>query len=374
MDPDLQIVYDRVVEADRPEDVFREFHMILPVRLLEEHLSKEVAVFRTVLNPDAYNSPDDAAAARYARDRFEVQYTAALDKAAKGLYALDGYVPLPVPNSGKKIIVDGVVYVVGKQVYFGEHTSLYEAFFAHDNGHAKVVIRIANTRQDNSFLNNEIRILDRLHRRVADKELGYWRYIPYVLGRFSAGNRTGIVYRWFDGVTATDIRLNRLHKDGLDPRHMIWIYDRMINLLGFAHNRGIVHGRIEPDRLRVRPSNHNVMLTGWGQAVYKPAITGEQILPGAESPFLAPEVYKTGEVGPWTDIYSLGKSMIWLLGGDPVSNHMPDSVHPKVQRFLLNTVREKPQARPQDAWQLYQAQIRLKDSLWERRFLHLDLA
>ncbi len=374
MDPDLQIVYDRVVEADRPEDVFREFHMILPVRLLEEHLSKEVAVFRTVLNPDAHNSPDDAAAARYARDRFEALYAAALAKAAKGLYALDGYAPLPLPNNGKNITVDGVVYVVGRQMYTGEHSALYEAQFAHDSGHAKAVIRIAHTDQDNSFLNNEIRILDRLHRRVADKELGYWRYIPYVLGRFSAGNRTGIVYRWFDGVTATDIRLNRLHKDGLDQRHMIWIYDRMINLLGFAHTRGIVHGRIEPDRLRVRPSNHNVMLTGWGQAVYKPAITGEQILPGAESPFLAPEVYKTGEVGPWTDIYSLGKSMIWLLGGDPVSNHMPDSVHPKVQRFLLNTVREKPQARPQDAWQLYQAQIRLKDSLWERRFLHLDLA
>lgn len=374
MDADLAPVYERVMNATRPEDMFREFHMVLPERLLEEHLSTEVDRFREILNPDMYSAPDDVAAARAAREQFESLYKGALAKAARGLYALDGYLPLPVPNGGQKITVDGVTYTIGQKVYEGEHSSLYEAYFPHDNGRAKAMVRVAHLDHDNPFLNNEIRILDRLHRKIADKELGYWRYLPYVLGRFQAGNRTGIVYRWFEGVTATDIRLNRLHKDGLDQRHMIWIYDRMINLLGFAHNRGIVHGRIEPDRLLVRPSNHNVMLTGWGQAVYKPAVTGEYISPGAETPFSAPEVHRSGVVGPWTDIYSLGKSMIWLLGGDPSSNRMPDTVHPKIQRFLLNTVREKPQARPQDAWQLYKAQIRLKDSLWERQFLHLDLA
>ncbi len=374
MDSDLAPVYEQVMNAARPEDMFSEFRLVLPERLLAEHLAPEVQKFREVLDSGFYTHPDDAEAAATARERFELYYAAALKKAAAGLYALDGYEATALARGGKSIVVQGVPYFIWSLVHTGEHSALYEARFAHDHGQAKALVRIAHSERDNPFLNNEIRILDRLHRKVADKELGYWRYLPYVLGRFRAGNRTGMVYRWCDGVTATDIRLNRLHKDGLDQRHMIWIYDRMINLLGFAHNRGIVHGRIEPDRLRIRPSNHNVILTGWGQAVYKPAITGEQILPGAESPFLAPEIYTSGAVGPWTDIYSLGKSMIWLLGGDPQSNWMPDTVHPKVQRFLLNTVREKPQARPQDAWQLYQAQNRLKDSLWERRFLPLYLA
>ncbi len=374
MDADLAPVYEQVMSAARPEDVFREFHMVLPERLLIEHLSTEVARFREVLNSGSYSAPDDVAAASTARERFETLYQAALKKASQGLYALDGYIALPVPSGGRKIVVDGVSYTIGQQVHMGEHSTLYAAYFPHDGGHAKALVRVANTEHDNPFLNNEIRILDRLHRKVADKELGYWRYLPYVLGRFQAGNRNGIIYRWFEGVTATNIRFNRLHKDGLDQRHMVWIYDRMINLLGFAHNRGIVHGRIEPDRLLVRPSNHNVMLTGWGQAVYKPAVTGERVVSLSESPFAAPEVRQTGVVGPWTDIYSLGKSMIWLLGGDPSSNEMPDTVHPKVQRFLLNTVWENPKARPQNAWLLYEAQILLKDSLWERRFIHLNLA
>lgn len=374
MDADLAPVYEQVMSAARPEDVFREFHMVLPERLLVEHLSTEVARFREVLHSGSYSDPDDVVAASTALQKFESLYQTALKKASQGLYALDGYIPLPVPNGGRKIVVDGVSYTIGQQVYVSEHSTLYVAYFPHDGGHAKALVRVAHTERDNPFLHNEIRILDRLHRKVADKELAYWRYLPYVLGRFQAGNRTGVIYRWFEGVTATDIRFNRLHKDGLDQRHMIWIYDRMINLLGFAHSQSIVHGRIEPDRLLVRPSNHNVMLTGWSQAIYKPAVTGERIVVRSESPFMAPEVKQTGVVGPWTDIYSLGKSMIWLLGGDPSSNEMPDTVHPKVQRFLLNTVRENPKARPQNAWQLYEAQIRLKDSLWERRFIHLNLA
>jgi len=374
MDSDLAPFYEKVIEATRPEDMFSEFHIVLPERLLIEHLATEVARFREVLQPELYSGPDDISAATMARERFESLYERALQKAACGLYALDGYSSQPVPSGGNKIVVDGVLYTIGRKFHIGQHATLYEALFPHDGGSAKAAVRISHSDADNPFLFNEIRILDRLHRKVADKELAYWRYLPFVLGRFSAGKRTGLIYRWFDGVTATDIRMNALHKHGLDQRHMIWIYDRMINLLGYSHFSGVIHGRIDPDRLLIRPSNHNVMLTGWNQAVYKPAFTGERLQPGAENPFLAPEVKHTGAIGPWTDIYSLGKSMIWLLGGDPAANSFPDSVHPKIRNFLLNTVRERPQARPQDAWQLYEAQNRLKDSLWERRFLRLNLA
>jgi serine/threonine protein kinase len=373
MDADLEPMYGKVMSAARPEDMFKEMTVLLPQRLLIEHLSDEVKRFREVFDSTRYSLPDDVAAAQVARERFESLYETALKKAAQGLYALDGFTHMPLPQHGQKIIVDGTTYMLGPKVHIGEHSSLYEGQFSCDGGSAKALIRVAHTSSDTPFLNNEIRILDRLHRKVEDKELGYWRSLPFIFGRFNAGQRIGVVYRWFDGVTATDIRMNSLHKNGLDQRHVIWIYDRMTNLLGYIHARGVIHGRIDPDRLRVRPSNHNVMLTGWGQAVYKPAITGERMSPQVATSFVAPEVNQGGEVGPWTDIYSLGKCMIWLLGGDPVTNQMPDSVHEKVQRFFLSTVRENPRARPKDAWQLYRAQNRLKDSLWERRFLHLNL-
>lgn len=149
--------------------------------------------------------------------------------------------------------------------------------------------------------------------------------------------------------------------------------DRLLGLLGYVHSLGIIHGRIDPERVRVRPGNHNALLTGWGHAVYRPAVTREGIVPNGGM-FEAPEIGDSNAIGPWTDIYSLGKTLIWLIGGDPVTNEMPDSVEPKLRQFLLNMVRKSPRARPNDAWQLYKAQNRLKDSLWERRFLPLNLA
>lgn len=369
MDADLQPVHDRVMQAARSEEIFKELTVLMPPRLLEKHLAPEMERMRGVLTQENYTSFDDRDATRLARERLEKLYEDALKKSGEGLYALDGFSMVPPPRGGRTVTVGGVSYAVGQMFHSGEHSALYQGRIPVGNGSAGVVIRVATTPADNPFLFNEIRILDLLHRQ----DVGYWRNVPYMLARFNASERVGIIYRQFEGLTLAALRENRLHKEGLDQRHAVWVLDRMLGLLGYAHKIGLVHGRIEPNRVRVRPSNHNALLTGWAHAAYQPATTGERILP-AGGIFEAPEIRDSKPIGPWTDIYCLGKTLIWLLGGDPVTNEMPAGVEPKFRQFLLNMVPKNPRARPHDAWQLYEAQNRLKDSLWERRFIHLDLA
>ncbi len=369
MDADLRPTYDRIMQAHRPEDAFKELTVILPPRLLAKHLAPEMDEMRKVLDPERYSSHDDKDAAGEARARLDAFHAEALAKAEKGLYALDDYTPFLPPSNGRNIVVGGVTYAVGEKFHIGGHADLYRGRMRVDQGSAGVVIRLAHEPDDNPFLYNEIRILDLLHRT----DVGYWRNVPFMLGRFNANDRVGIVYRNFEGLTLEGVRANRLHIKGLDQRHVVWVMDRLLGLLGYAHSIGVIHGRIAPQRVRVRPSNHNAMLTGWGCAVYRPAVTGERIPQGGDA-FEAPEVREGGEVGPWTDIYCLGKTLIWLIGGDPVTNEMPETVEPIIRQFLVNMVRKNPMGRPQDAWQLYKAQNRLKDSLWERRFIHLNLA
>jgi len=368
MDADLKPIHDRVMQATRPEEIFKELTVVLPPRLLEKHLAPEMEEMRAVLDATKYSSFDDQEAARLARDRLEASYAEALGKAASGTYSLDGFTMLLPPSGSRTIHVGGTVYAVGEQFHVGEHSAIYHGRMRIDNGSAGVAIRLANTPADNPYLFNEIRMLDLLHRQ----DVGYWRNLPFMLGRFNANERIGIVCRYFEGLTLAALRADRLHKDGLDQRHVVWVMDRMLGLLGYAHSLGVIHGRIEPERVRLRPSNHNALLTGWAHAVYKPAVSGERILP-VGGIFEAPEVRDSGVVGPWTDIYCLGKTLIWLIGGDPVTNDIPDSVEPKLRQFLLNMVPKNPRARPRNAWQLYEAQNRLKDSLWERRFIHLNL-
>jgi serine/threonine protein kinase len=368
MDADLGMVYERILSAERPEDAFKELTVLVPPRLLALHLKPEMDSFLAVLDEGRYSSYDDKIAAREAKEKLRVLYDTALTKAGKGYYALDDYSPF-TEMRGRTIEIAGVRYAVGEQFHVGEHSKLFRGRMAILKGTAGVVVRIANTPDDNPFLFNEIRMLDLLHRQ----EVGYWRNVPYMFGRFSAGDRVGIVLRYFAGMTLTEVRANQLHKDGLDQRHVVWIMDRLLGLMWYYHSLGIVHGRIEPDRIRIRRSNHNALLTGWGQAVYRPAVTRERMLPTG-SIFEAPEVRDRGEIGPWTDIYCLGKTLIWLIGGNVDTDEMPDTVEPKIRQFLRNMVWKNYKARPHDAQQLYEAQNRLKDSLWPRQFIHLNIA
>lgn len=369
MDANLKVAYDRVMEATRPEDAFKPLTVLVPPRLLIKHLEPEMESMRAVLTPEGYSSFDDKEAATQALDRLEYFYRQALGFAEKGLYAVDDYSVALTPRGGKNIVVEGETYYIQEKVKTGTHTTLFRGRVNIGQGSAGVVIRLANSPDDNPYLYNEIRNLELLHRT----DVGYWRSIPFMLARFSAGDRVGVITRNFEGFTLSQIRNNKLHLNGLDQRHMVWVMDRMLGLLGYVHSLGMVHGRIHPDRILVRPSNHNALLTGWCRAVYQPSATGEGIV-SEGGVFEAPEIAESKDIGPWTDIYSLGKTLIWLVGGDPLTNEMPEEVEPKIRQFLLNMVRRSYKARPHDAWQLFEAQNRIKDTLWERRFIHLNLA
>lgn len=52
----------------------------------------------------------------------------------------------------------------------------------------------------------------------------------------------------------------------LDPRHLVWLWRRVLESLGFLHGAGWTHGDVIPAHLLVHPANHGVMLIGWSQA------------------------------------------------------------------------------------------------------------
>jgi serine/threonine protein kinase len=73
----------------------------------------------------------------------------------------------------------------------------------------------------------------------------------------------------------------------------------------------------------------------------------------ANPPWSPPELAARLPPIPSSDLYSLGRVMIWLLGGDPATHVMPPSVDERLGRFLLFFVRESARQRAQDAWEMY---------------------
>lgn len=51
--------------------------------------------------------------------------------------------------------------------------------------------------------------------------------------------------------------------DGLDARHVAWIWRRMLVAVGLAHHAGIVYGAMVPDHVLIEPNQHGVVLANW---------------------------------------------------------------------------------------------------------------
>ena len=52
----------------------------------------------------------------------------------------------------------------------------------------------------------------------------------------------------------------------IDPRHIVWIWRRVLELLAWLHDNGWTHGGITPAHLLVHAPHHGVQLIGWADA------------------------------------------------------------------------------------------------------------
>jgi serine/threonine protein kinase len=56
------------------------------------------------------------------------------------------------------------------------------------------------------------------------------------------------------------------YPQGLDARHSVWMWRRMLEVLGFVHAQGWCHGDVRPEHALVHPRDHGVRLIGWADA------------------------------------------------------------------------------------------------------------
>ena len=210
----------------------------------------------------------------------------------------------------------------------------------------EVAAKVALDRADNGLILAEVEALRRLH----GAEGAQRRQVPELLDLFQSGECAGVIMPWlvgFDGVT-----LRERFPGGLPPEHVIWIGRRLLSVAGFAHRQGLVHANIEPAHVIVRPEDHHVSLVDWCWSVVEPART-RQGFRVYNADYSAPEVKEKRPPLPAADLYSIGRCLLFFLGGDLTSGEMPAQVDDRLQRFVRYLTRPSPLQRAQDAWDMY---------------------
>lgn len=134
----------------------------------------------------------------------------------------------------------------------------------------------------------------------------------------------------------------------LDPEHVAWITERILNALMYLHFNGVVHGDVKPQNIIVQPESHTVVLVDFGLSLIKPNQKSES--KGHTEYFAPPEEINGAPLVPESDFFSLGMTMIYALGGGNfeavVKKEVPDDVPEPICSFIRRLIVRDVIARP----------------------------
>jgi len=133
----------------------------------------------------------------------------------------------------------------------------------------------------------------------------------------------------------------------LDAETVAWITDRTLNTLQFLHMEGVIHGDIKPQNIIVDAKKHRVSLVDFGLTCIRP--TAQTKAKGYTEEFSPPEQLEQKPLLPGSDLYSLGKTMVFALSGKyesvarlSVPEETPEPMCRFIKKLIVRDVLERP--------------------------------
>jgi len=179
-------------------------------------------------------------------------------------------VPATIPDDGRpRFGLDGRAYVLQGHLASGDSSEIYRGRWTKRLGEL-VVIKVLRARADQDLLRNEFKTLQALLQSEAQGASHFTRLLPQPIGlgplRRGDDERLVSVFRWRSGFQQTLSEVLSHYPEGLPSRVVVWILKRLLELLGFTHQAGVVHGAVTPDHVLIHPRDHGAVLCGWGTA------------------------------------------------------------------------------------------------------------
>ncbi len=141
-----------------------------------------------------------------------------------------------------------------------------------------------------------------------------------VVNFFSAFDTVYMVMAWERGRSLQDVVLRHRQRHGrevLPARHVLPVFDAVMNGLREVHANRLLHLDLKPANIYLRLDGTPLLLD-FGAARRALDAEPQRLFPMYTPGFAAPEMYRRAQqLGPWTDIYGLGASMLGCLQGQP---------------------------------------------------------
>jgi len=175
-----------------------------------------------------------------------------------------------------------------------------------------VVVKIALTPAKNGHLDAEWKAIGAIDDRKREGAAHFARLLPQrvVHGKIEGEDRSASVFRWRAGFQYTFEDARAEYKDGIDPRAAVWMWKRVLEMIGWIRDGGWAHCAIDPSHLVIHPRDNDVILVGWSKA----------------------------SRGPTEDVAMSARAIAYVLGGD--AENLPARVPQPIADLLKNTARQ----------------------------------
>ena len=342
-------IYEKLLQAKRPIEFFGEMS-------IADELKKAYKQYAKKIHPDIVPDKDKYIASE-AFSVLNKLYNLGLSELEQGIYGIVDPVQIYKHMTPLfEITIKGELYQFYENVFEGEVGYIFKGTSANDI----VYLKVAIDPDDNDLIDAEYNVLSTLRHQS----------LPYVEQKIMVNDTNAILMREVKGITMPE--LMEQYTRGVPAEHVMWMLERLLSVVGYLHSNRVVHGNIKPENIIINKDNHNVSLLGFSFCIPN-ANTSKAQYKIINDFYTAPEVKKTARVLPSSDVYSIGKIAIKLLGGDVVSNGMPISVDARVRAFIRKMVSSTPSDRPDDAWKLWSELAKLRTEVFgTQRFKKLD--
>lgn len=238
----------------------------------------------------------------------------------------------------------------------GEISDVFEAYYDENEQRKQVVIKLVRNPKDNDLAINEIRIL----RSLYFKEDPNMIHLALLVDQFKTSNGSfGIILNRFNGYNLDQVRTFPSNRSGVDPYEVAWMMSRMLGAIGYAHTKGVIHCNIEPAHVLIEPINHNAAIIDWSYAS-----TNGSPFKAINEDYSPPEVVLGQTPLSSSDLYSIGKCTIFLLGGNLADNNIPEYVDMCFQNFIRYFLLPSPNQRARNAWEMLHKLEDLRVEIW----------
>jgi serine/threonine protein kinase len=305
IDPELATFHAVIIKAHTCEDVFGA--LADPKADAGKTLYRK---FARIVHEDRHvGDPEAVKLAHEAMSLLSKFWNEAQEKIDRGLY-------------GKKAVFEIKSqkhrYSVDETIAEGELSTVYGAGQHRPPlGPERVVLKVAKSPAVNDLLENEARVVADLVQGITTQSAVYQRLLPRLQESFGVKSKSVVrrVNVFGDErreplYTLEDIM--RVYPGGIDARHFVWMFKRLLGVLGYAHGRGWVHGAVLPCHVLVRPKDHGILMVDWCYAVEagKPM---KAVSPTYRQ-FYPEEVGRKMPVSPATDVYMAARCMESVVG------------------------------------------------------------